>query len=81
MKTPEYVATVTRIYRKYLDKILNNEDYFIDPNDIKDLKLVFNRGNFSNGFLDEKPNRSLVYKDKPNHIGIYLGKVLKIQFK
>lgn len=77
MKTPEYVATVTRIYRKYLDKILNNEDYFIDPNDIKDLKLVFNRGNFSNGFLDEKPNRSLVYKDKPNHIGIYLGKVLK----
>lgn len=77
MKTPEYVATVTRIYRKYLDKILNNEDYFIDPNDIKDLKLVFNRGNFSNGFLDEKPNRSLVYKDKPNHIGVYLGKVLK----
>ena len=24
MKAPEYVATVTRIYRKYIDKIFNN---------------------------------------------------------
>ena len=41
MKTPEYVATVTRIYRKYLDKILNNEPYIIEPQDKKDLMQVF----------------------------------------
>ena len=29
MKSPEYVATVTRIYRKYLDKIINNENYIV----------------------------------------------------
>ena len=56
MKTPEYVATVTRIYRKYLDKILNNEDYIINPKDIEDLQLVFNRGGFSNGYFDKNAN-------------------------
>ncbi len=28
LKSPEYVATVTRIYRKYIDKILNKEDLY-----------------------------------------------------
>lgn len=42
MKTPEYVATVTRIYRKYIDEICE-----ISPNDISDLMQVFNRGGFS----------------------------------
>ena len=35
MKTPEYVATVTKIYRKYLDMILNKDTYVVDPNDRK----------------------------------------------
>lgn len=125
MKTPEYVATVTRIYRKYLDKILSNgnyvvdencvsdeksiidekcvnnenyvigdkrisdgksiidekyvsnKNYVIDENDIKELQLVFNRGGFSNGYFDKKANKDLVFKEKPNHMGIYLGKIIK----
>ena len=77
MKAPEYVATVTRIYRKYLDKIFNNENYIIDENDIKNLQLVFNRGGFSTGYFDKAANRSLVFKEKPNHMGIYLGKIIK----
>ena len=36
MKTPEYVATVTRIYRKYIDKIFNNKKYIIEEQDKKD---------------------------------------------
>lgn len=35
LKNPEYVATVTRIYRKYIDMVLNNQDYIIDPSDKK----------------------------------------------
>lgn len=77
MKTPEYVATVTRIYRKYLDKILNNENYVIENADIKELQLVFNRGGFSNGYFDKEPNRNLIFKEKPNNMGVYLGKILK----
>ena len=36
MKTPEYVATVTRIYRKYIDLALSGNDYIIDEADKKD---------------------------------------------
>ncbi len=47
MKTPEYVATVTRIYRKYIDLAYSNAPFSIDEQDQKDLLQVFNRGGFS----------------------------------
>lgn len=47
MKSPEYVATVTRIYRKYIDLALSDQPYVIDENDKKELMQVFNRGEFS----------------------------------
>lgn len=40
-----------------------------------DLRQVFNRGNFSTGHLSKEPNRNLVYKEKPNNMGIYVGNV------
>lgn len=75
MKTPEYVATVTRIYRKYIDLAYSNTNYTIDPRDQKDLLQVFNRGGFSYGHYSQDPNRNLVFKEKPNNIGIYVGNV------
>lgn len=57
LKNPEYVATVTRIYRKYIDMVLNNQDYIIDPSDKKDLLQVFNRGEFSTGHLSPDSNK------------------------
>lgn len=75
MKTPEYVATVTRIYRKYINMAINNEDYVIDDIDIKDLQQVFNRGGFSKGHLDSLPNQDLVFKEKSNNMGVYIGNV------
>ena len=75
MKTPEYVATVTRIYRKYIDKIYNDEPYIIDEQDKKDLLQVFNRGGFSTGHLSTSSNKDLIYKEKPNNMGIYIGNV------
>lgn len=47
MKNPEYVATVTRIYRKYIDLALSGQEYVIDEQDVTDLMQVFNRGGFS----------------------------------
>ncbi len=75
MKTPEYVATVTKIYRKYIDKIYNQEPYIIEEQDKKDLLQVFNRGGFSTGHLSNEPNKELIFKDKPNNMGIYIGNV------
>lgn len=77
MKNPQYVATVTRIYRKYIDLVLNNKPYIIDENDKKDLLQAFNRGGFSNGHLSNDPNKKLVFKEKQNNMGIYLGKIKK----
>ena len=75
MKTPEYVATVTRIYRKYLDLAITNQVFKISEQDKKDLLQVFNRGGFSSGHLTENANQNLVYKSKSNNMGIYLGTI------
>lgn len=75
LKSPEYVATVTRIYRKYIDLYLKNHHFKIDDKDRKDLLQVFNRGGFSTGHFDELPNKNLVFKEKPNNMGIYIGNV------
>lgn len=77
MKNPEYVATVTRIYRKYIDLALSDHDYIIDEQDVTDLMQVFNRGGFSSGHLDNHANKELIFSEKPNHMGIYLGTVQK----
>lgn len=75
LKNPEYVATVTRIYRKYIDLALSDKPYIIDEQDKRDLLQVFNRGGFSSGYLNPKPNNNLICKNKPNNMGIYIGKV------
>ena len=77
LKSPEYVATVTRIYRKYIDKVLRREEYIIEEKDKKDLMQVFNRGGFGTGHLGSLPNKNLIFKEKPNNIGIHIGTVEK----
>lgn len=77
MKSPEYVATVTRIYRKYIDLAKSNKPYKIDEKDKKDLMQVFNRGNFSSGHLNPHANKDLIFSEKPNNMGLFLGHVAK----
>lgn len=77
MKRPEYVATVTRIYRKYIDMFQNTNEFNVDEKDINDLMQVFNRGGFSNGHLDSKHNSSLIFQEKPSNMGLYLGTIKK----
>lgn len=78
MKSPEYVATVTKIYRKYIDLAYSQKDYIVDQNDIDELMQVFNRGGFSSANFESTPNRNYVFKEKPNNIGIYIGNVSKL---
>ena len=93
LKAPEYVATVTKIYRKYIDFIIKNinlsDEELINqihtmieiPNEItglsdkEELLQVFNRGNFSKGHFENEPNTKLIYSQKPNNMGLYLGKI------
>lgn len=95
MKTPTYVATVTRIYRKYIDFILEHLDLSdaeiinlihkelektneaTGLSDKEELLQSFNRGGFSDGHFPDKENKNLVFKEKSNNEGIYLGKVFR----
>ena len=94
MKTPYYVGVVTRIYRKYIDLVLENINLdneilrnMIKKNldiinedtglsDREELAQVFNRGSFSTGHF--KPNKNLIFKEKPNNMGFYLGTITHI---
>jgi len=75
MKTPEYVSAVTRIYRKYLDLAITKQSYEVTKQDKQDLLQVFNRGGFSSGHLLQNANQDLVYKNKSNNMGIFLGTI------
>ena len=81
MKSPEYVATVTRIYRKYIDLAYSNEPYVVEDSDRKLLSLAFNRGGFSNGHLSKDYNKNLVFKEKQNNCGLFLGTIEKYNAK
>lgn len=77
MKNPEYVAVVTRIYKKYIDLAKSDAPYIIDEKDKTDLLQAFNRGNFSDGHLDPHPNQNLIFKEKPNNMGLLVGHISK----
>ncbi|MCR4434984.1 MAG: DUF3656 domain-containing protein [Clostridiales bacterium] len=80
MKSPEYVATVVRVYRKYLDRVQRHRDgngfCTVEGQDLKDLAQIFNRGGFSQGYLRGKPGREGMCLEKPKNWGIYLGEIL-----
>ncbi|MEG1583717.1 MAG: peptidase U32 family protein, partial [Anaerovorax sp.] len=77
MKSPEYVATVTRIYRNYLDIYREKGSYTVSPQDFKDLNQIFNRGGFTDGYLFGNHGEAMMSGALSKHQGIYLGKVLK----
>ena len=90
IKSPEYVAIVTRIYRKYIDKfaeLLRSNDgdmdiaaqaYSVKERDIQYLKQAFNRGGFSQGYLYGNLGEELLSGTSPKNQGVYLGRVLAV---
>lgn len=76
MKTPEYVAVVTGIYRKYLDLYAANGKYKVDSADTRDLNQIFSRGSFTGGYLPGNPKKSLMSGEISKHQGIFTGKVV-----
>jgi len=75
LKSPYYVGTVTKIYRKYIDLAYSDKPYIVDPEDIQLLTQAFNRGGFSNGNFETEPNKDYVYTEKSNNTGIFLGTI------
>ncbi len=74
MKTPEYVAGVTAIYRKYMDLYAKNPaEYAVEEADQKRLLQLFNRGGFSEGYYFTHSGRDMMSPMRPKSWGLKLG--------
>lgn len=75
LKSPEYVGLVTRIYAGLLAQYRAGRPLEPSEADIEDLRRLFNRG-FSKGHLMGARGEALMSKDRPNHRGTPLGRVV-----
>lgn len=82
MKSPEYVATVVKTYRKYLDLAISSTPNFnVENEDKQNLKQIFNRGGFTTAYLENKQGKDMMCYEKPKHWGLYVGKVISYDGK
>lgn len=83
MKSPEYAAVTSYMYRKYVDLYfkLGAQGYrsYINDNEFKEdmLKLqdVYNRGGFSQGYAKAYHGKEMMSLYRPNHSGVLVGRV------
>lgn len=71
MKKPEYVASVVAMYRKYVDmfETKGRTGYKVDPEDIRLLKDIYNRGEFTDGYYKRHNGPEVMSVKRPNHSG------------
>ena len=74
LKTPEYVANITRNYRAAIDAALLGQTGAISPDAVREMELSFSRG-FSHGFLDGNNHKILVRGDYAKKRGVFVGTV------
>ena len=83
LKTPEYVANVTRVYRQAIDKITESptleasagQRLFEDSK--YDLEMAFSRGLYT-GWFDGIDNQRLVHARFGKKRGVFLGRIKSI---
>lgn len=77
MKSPEYVAAVTAIYRKYIDQFYETGRARVSDEDRTALKQIYSRGRFTDAYLKGRPGRFMMSGDIPKHQGIEVGRVVR----
>ncbi len=78
LKTPEYVASVTRVYRSAIDKIVADlEAQFDAKPDTYNLEMAFSRGLYT-GWFEGIDNQALVHARFGKKRGVYLGEVIRV---
>ncbi|MGK7911664.1 MAG: U32 family peptidase [Synechococcus sp.] len=80
LKTPEYVANVTRIYREALDRATGTTNYAVHHSDRYSLEMSFSRGLYT-GWMNGIDNQKLVHARFGKKRGVYLGRVRNIKGK
>lgn len=76
LKSAEYVAVVTSIYRKYIDMYLQEGHIEVSDEDRDALLQIFNRGEFTDAYLRGESGESLMSGDIVKNQGIEIGRVV-----
>ncbi len=74
MKKPEYVATVTDVYSRYLRLLDENRVVFPSQEDMRQLLQAFNRDH-GPGYWYGNPGAALMSYQRPNNRGLFLGRI------
>jgi putative protease len=71
MKKPEYVAGVTSIYRKYIDKFLEDPEapFKVEEADLNVLRHLYLRTEISQGYYERHNSRDMVTLSSPGYSG------------
>ena len=77
MKSPLYVAGVTGIYRKWLDKAPADRDEAEFAEDMRRLGEIFDRGGTTDGYLDGKNGRDMVQLTEKEELRVPDAKVVE----
>lgn len=69
MKSPEYVAGVVGLYRKYTDLYYSSPKHFkVDENDFDTLLKLYTRSGNCEGYYNTKNGRSMITLSKPGYL-------------
>lgn len=74
-KKPEYVATVTRSYREFLNRVERGEPLAPSEQEVQPLVQIFSRG-FTGGMYGGRGGREYVTRTQPDNRGVVLGTVV-----
>ncbi|MGQ9779351.1 MAG: DUF3656 domain-containing U32 family peptidase [Bacillota bacterium] len=78
MKSPEYVATVVRVYRQALDRFsARPEEFAPTPEELRELAQIYNRG-FTPGFFLGDQGAAYQSLTRPNNRGCPVGRVAAV---
>ncbi|MEE8324168.1 MAG: peptidase U32 family protein, partial [Candidatus Humimicrobiaceae bacterium] len=81
MKSPEYVAIVIKIYRKYIDQYYNDpENYQVKEDDMYKLTQIFSR-KLGGGYFNEGFPQDIITAAKSGSIGNLMGRIFKIEYR
>ncbi len=70
MKKPEYSAFVTKTYRKYIDKYINDhKDLSVADEDLDDLKHMYLRSRIGEGYFHKNNGKDMITVDSPAYNG------------
>ena len=81
LKRPEYVAVVTKSYRKGLDSLAGGCFTKADEREKEGLLQIFNRGGFMKGYALGCEDAGVIFPEAVNHQGIRIGEIEKADGK